>query len=535
MDTAVALAAMAEGDFPHAAHHVASALASDPERPDLLALLDQLVARVGGVHPALELFPLSSGMWYGAVAVRARLLAAHDANAGLDLLCQVAAARPDAPYLRWAVGWVDRLDPDRAAMSTSRLMRIEIAPWSIASMLARRAGYRDQAHALARAAYDRFPSWKAAIALANAAKALDRWDDAVAAWTLALVHDPSDVSARLDWADNLLDRGEHAEARAKYAEALALQPGHPWAAPSAMYVDWLLSPSLDHRRALARYASANPDNRRAAWLVGSATPWVGRLPPPSEATIHNLAQLRPEHLAGKLSMAVTALESPSSQFALRRALEAHGGGLSLTVSQVQSPDPRAPFGTPRWRLWAWEGTDARPALPPPSDPRPATVLAKLAARAFRSTDWIDAGPTIARQHGLTLDAEGSEALLRAALHPGAGPEWIRSWGWAHRLLHAAAFVAAGQPGWSGTAHRDLVWSMLGTREDWAAEAAIAAGAERATRDPEVRADLLPAFEALLAQRAPGYSCTAWALAVAIDRLGGGEVEEVLREHEDPEV
>ncbi|MEQ1505752.1 MAG: hypothetical protein ABMB14_26190, partial [Myxococcota bacterium] len=64
MDAAVARAAIADGDLAHAAHHVAAALASDPVRADLTALVDVLTAASGGRAAALALYPLEGGTWF---------------------------------------------------------------------------------------------------------------------------------------------------------------------------------------------------------------------------------------------------------------------------------------------------------------------------------------------------------------------------------------------------------------------------------------------------------------------------------------
>ena len=321
MDAAVATAAMDAHDLPHAAHHVAGALSGDPHRPELLALLDALCNQAGGTERTRDLFPLDGSTWFGVAAVHARLLAETEPDGALDLLCQVAVARPDIPYLAWAVAWTDRLDPASAATSAGRLLAIGASPgtpavegalvpalavlaalrarhpheaslWAVSSMLTRRAGRPTEAWELARTAFERFPSWNSAVALANACKAVDRWDEAQAGWRAALGFDPDDTSVRLDWGDTLLERWELATARAKYQEVLDRVPDHPWAVPSAAYVDWALVPGADLRLKLSTYADEHSDNERARFLADQATPWVGRLPPPSEATLGLLPQIR---------------------------------------------------------------------------------------------------------------------------------------------------------------------------------------------------------------------------------------------------
>lgn len=565
MDAAVARAAIAEHDLPHAAHHVAGALAADPHRPDLLAVLDELVHAATGVDAALELFSLAGGTWYGAAAVHARLLATTDPDNAFDLLCQIAAVRPDVPYLGWAAAWATRLDPAAAATSVGRLLAIDASPgtqaidgalipaldvlhalrhahpdestlWPIASMLTRRAGRPTEAWELARTAFQRFPSWNSAVALANACKVVDRWDEAQDAWRAAIGFDPDDVSVRLDWADTLLDRWELDLARARYQEVLDRNPDHPWAVPSVLYVDWARHPTTDRRLSLSAFAVQHPDNERARHLADQATPWIGRLPPPQEATISLLPALRTGNIR-TMSTALSHLEAPSSQLAARRFMASLGGELGFGVAAVPHPDPRLPFGTPRWALWTWHGIDADPAMGPPDDPAAGEVFAKLASSRYHAGQWLDHGVQIARQHGFgDLDANAAEQLLRAALHPPAGPGWAEPWDWQYRIAHAAALVFAGYPGWDGTVHRDALLSLLAARNDWFAIAAVTALTERARVDPVVRDEVRQLLQDVR-NDAPdaGYWCVGWPVTCALLRLGDDDpaLIEALRRHEDP--
>jgi hypothetical protein len=62
------------GDLKHAAFHVGGAFATNPDNQDGLELLDQTIALAGS--EALDLAPLSKGVYYGTAAVRAYILAA---------------------------------------------------------------------------------------------------------------------------------------------------------------------------------------------------------------------------------------------------------------------------------------------------------------------------------------------------------------------------------------------------------------------------------------------------------------------------
>lgn len=491
LDAAVALRAMAEGDLSHAAHHVAAAVAADPGRDDLLELVDRLAEAAGGTEPAIELFPLER-TWYGAAAVRARLMLEDTPDDALDLLCQIAVVRPDCPVLGWAVPHADRLDTEEAVGSLARLLGLELDPtspegealWSpvmellgallarepdveplatLAAMLTRRAGRLEEAYAMAVATWARFRSWRAAVAWANAARAVGRWDDAVRAWTEALSIEPDDLSVRLDWGDALLDRGELAAARERYAEVLAREADHAWAAPSALYVDWLRFPTASARLALTGWAAAHPDQPRAVELHETVTPWVGRLPDPFEE------------------------DEPSSE-----------------VVAVSS--------------------------------RVARVVAAVAVRPFHASGWTEAGAELARAEGVGTD--DATDLWQVAVTPTVLPVDPRfdAWGW--RTTHAAAFVLAALPGWDDTAHRMALLDLIEQPRVAPAVAAMAALAERGRGDPALRADVRDRLIAALDDPRPAV---AWAAACAMHRMRldtepalARVVLYTLRAYEDPQ-
>lgn len=574
MDAAVARVAMEQHDWSHAAHHVASALASDPSRADLLELLDELVERSG--LDGASLFPLEGEVWFGQAAAHARLLFDEGHwEPALDLLCQVAVTRPDAGFLVWLEDWFDAdddevvVDPDAAHQSFTRLLGVDLPPdeaaevlepalaairrlrvhhpehpalAGIASMLARRAGQVDEALQIARTSFERAPSWHGAVALANAARAADRWDEAEAAWGAALKLQPDDVSVRLDWADALLDRGDVAGARTLYRQVLDREPEHPWALPSALFCDFADQPSTARRWTLARWADNHPDEPRGAQLADRATAWVGWLPDPSEASVNVLPQVL-EALgkgAGTITLNLSALEGPSSQLAARRAAAAAGGELKFEIGAIPSPDLRLPFlGDARFRLFRWEGTVAEPGLAPVDDDRLVDLVGWLATRPYHPERWLDQGRELAEVRNL---GEGDvPALLALAVHPPPPPEGAPSWIWANRVVHAVAFLLAGMDGWAGTAHRDGLRSMLSVRNDWVAVAAAIACAERAREDDEVGAELRPLWIGILRDRPePGGWCLGWPAALAILRAGADDDPELrdalwrlLPSYEDP--
>jgi tetratricopeptide (TPR) repeat protein len=555
LDAAVARAAMAEGDLRHAAHHVAGALASDPSRADLLALLDDLAAAAGGTEPALALYPLQGpegGVWYGAVAAHARLLAATEPQTALDLLCQVAAAKPDVPYLAWASAWLERVEPLAATGSLYHLMKLPEIPANqpmllcggrlaqallretsepvvaaLASILTRRGGALQEALEVALRSFERSPTAQVGVALGGAYRALGQLKETQETWEKVLELTPGDLAVLLDLADTLLERQDLAAALARYEEVLRVEPEHPWAIPSGLYVKWLQQPTVLGRLALSHYADQHPDNRRARDLSDHATPWVGRLPPPRESSLGVLPQLqqKPRAAQGTVTLTLSHLESPSSQLAVRRFLRPHGGQLVLVIQQVPEPDARVPSRHPRFPLWRWTGTDAQPALPMPSDERASRLLETVARWPFHAPTWQQRGPAVAAELGLGPSFGHVEQILRAALHPPPAPEGTDSWLWAHRVLFAAALVLAGLPGWEGTVHRDALLSMAAVRNDWFAEAAVVGLTERALQEPAVREEVQTLLLAMLRDGpAAGYWCLGWPVTSSLVRLGQEDAE-----------
>ncbi|MCA9491241.1 MAG: hypothetical protein KC621_15025 [Myxococcales bacterium] len=340
--------------------------------------------------------------------------------------------RPDCAVLSWAVAHVDRLDAEEAVGSLARLLRLEVDPaspageaiWApvlavleallerepdveplatLAAMLTRRAGKLEEAHAMAVATWARFPSWRAAVAWANAARAVGRWDDAVRAWTEALRIDPEDLSVRLDWGDALLERGELLAARERYQEVLAREPDHPWAAPSVLYVDWLRFPTASARLALAGWAAAHPDQPRAVELDEQITPWVGRLPDPvadDDAPLEVAAVLS---RVVRVVAAVAARPFHAGDWTEAGAELARAEGVgtddATELWQVAVTPTVMPVD-PRYEAWGWRTTHAAAfvlaALPGWDDtahrmamldlveqPRTAPVVAAIAALAER--------------------------------------------------------------------------------------------------------------------------------------------------------
>ena len=448
MEAEVARVALAQGDLHHAAHHVDGILAADPTRADHLELFDAVCDAAG--DRVLEVFGFESEGWFGRAATHA--LAMHRSGwtaEALPLLCNVASVVPHVPYLAWTRSW-SLPDPAAVERSLKMLLRVQVpSAWQLAldcfvrraaeewpsnagilclaSIGARRAGQLAEAVAWARQAVATSETWMGLVALANACRAVGDWEGAEAAWERGLLLDPEDASLLLDWGDSLLERGELGEAAARYLMALERDPTNAWAIGSLRWLEYRGESSMAAWVAFARWVRAHPDNERGADLLASATPWMGWLPDPSEATAHALAQ----------------------------AAEAGSSPERLTVE---------------------------PAMPLPGA-QAQGLAATLAGQPYDSRRWMR------RAGELVLGAgpELIEELLAVAVHPPPVPQWSRVGVWLWRIQHAVAFLLAAMPGWrDDAAHVRALRSMIANRNDWTATAALAAVCARAERDPEVR-------------------------------------------------
>ncbi len=159
---------------------------------------------------------------------------------------------------------------------------------------------------------------------------------------IALGHDPNSVPVRLELGDRCLDAGKFAEAIRWYREALECEPEHAWALPS-LYAAQHLQGETGARTLLETYATAHPENQRAASLVRRGIPYVGFLPEPQEATLGILRQITalvaspkgPPH--GSCKVTLNAIEAPSLRLACSLGIAALGLDLDIpfTITDIQ--------------------------------------------------------------------------------------------------------------------------------------------------------------------------------------------------------
>lgn len=589
-DVEIARRALQEGELRHAAHHIGCALRADPTREEWVELLDEILAAAPDPL-ALSQAEEKQGLFVGTAAVRARTLVKLDRPVeALELLLDMIASQPSMAFETWAldllkddaVAW--GVDPARVRGFVSRIMGeypglvvegaarrrlLELLPvaerlhagWesdgdigACYAGILRKAGRLDEALPVAERAHASDPKWMTCVAVALAKRALGDLDGAREAFQRALEHDPEDLTARLDIADLFCEEGRTKDGVAWYEQVLARSPEHDWALPSMLFGRSLLEPVGPWWSRLQTYASAHPENERAAQLVahGLREPYRDFLPPPTEATVNLASRMldskRVPDPGSTFSVGLSALESPSSRLALEWAFP--GVRLAFEVT-LQEPDPRRPRGKVDFVLWRYEGTDPRPALPRP-DEEVARAVGRIAALPFSWKEWRKEcralGTLVGAARALELarvmchpPRPGSEEIVSGSVRPAGRvrslvgrlvgrppvaappPIWHGAMApavWIQRVQLASALALLYvDSGWSGSARRRILLDLARGPLDWSVEAAVVALTEAALECGEA----LPEVASLFTEMAdsiprPGACCYEGALLRGLLRL-----------------
>jgi tetratricopeptide (TPR) repeat protein len=367
--------------------------------------------------------------------------------------------------------------------------------------LFRKAGLFDEAEGVVRRALDESPDWHKATALGLLLREKGDVPGAEGAFRLALKMDPDDVSARLEAGDMLFNRGQWREALGWYDHALKADAQHKWALPSAQFCRWKLTGDEGHLRAMIELAKAGNQRARA---IHHREFW-NRLPEPTDATANFIRKFRqsirddPKQApSGEARMTISTLEAPSNYLAFRTEMAALGHDLRLKVEveKLPEPDTRWPITEVTYLLWDYDGTDAKPGLPPPGTDVVRAVAALAAAPFDEEVNWA-AASRVAEELGPARVGE----VLAVMVHPPAVPEGKSVLEWLPRVQHAAAQVAAQvDAGWEGSARREALLSVLLGPQDWATAAAIRALARVGREEEAYAPDIHDAFQELADSR-----------------------------------
>ncbi len=537
-DIEIALRALAEGDHPHAAFHVAMALADDPLREEWLDLFDHIVTEAP--DPDL-LVPLDgSNAFYGTAAARARVIARTGRPAlALELLMQVLSAVPHMDYEVWAIDWMtdvhetDELPqlalgrllgnlcyPSIGRLATRPAEKAQLGRFgplvqafadhpssstqpvvlALASGLNRRLGNFDAAAALAGASLAAGQTTFGYSALGLAYRAAGDYESAVETFEKAESLEPEDPSYPAERGRALWDAGDHAAATAAFATGLERGRGDNEAAMSHDYVAHKagLEPHEDPAW-LFRWLGddAGPDDIR--YLV---TPVVGWMSEPKEATVNVMVQLYEKYgddvADQSFSFALSAVEPPSALLAIAHWISGTSdlARSSVTIEKVQMPDPRRAFGDGPLdgggHIWTYDEVRAHQAVPAP----PAFVAEAITAVArppYFLPAWWSAAATAASKLGDATD----EQLLGTLVHPPDRDPSVPPWLWVfyHQIATALAIARLDEPWSDGRRHRLLMGLACGPT-DWTVGAAILALGQIALEEPDATRDVAEFLEAL---------------------------------------
>lgn len=584
-EIAIAEEALAEGDHPHAARHVAGALAHDPSRAEWRALLDRIVDEA---EDARALFQVERGGWFGEIAGQAHVLAhLGETQAAIDLVAQVAAFVPRRGYQSWLAEWLvrhrGRFDPGQTLHALASLSKgtvgflklraseralferwvpvalalvarpdgdaLRAETLTIGSGVLRRAGRHAEAVQAARRATRTRESDMAYSALGLALRAEGQWDAAVEAFRQGGRLAPGGPFAA-ERARTLLDAGRLADAERELPTTtgdVELDTLRAWLARRLR--NGAPSKSGWFTRAFSRTEAA-PDPRTLA--LAARLPEVcdadafrlvsvhgtAALPVPCDATANFVRQVFakkkdgswPKGPGNTVKLSSEVLEAPSARMAACLALGERPGGKALEYefTTVPRPDPRRPRRPVRDVIWIYRGPEKRdvgPALPPPGE-GVARILASVVGTPYFLPRWWQ----LAREHGPELGPEGVDEILGAMIHPPLPPADldVDAAEWVFRHQVAGAFLLAHvDGGWKDSRRRQVLFSLVDGTLDWTTDAAILALRELALDEPEALPEIEERFWTLKGEvPRPGHPWFAATLAWSYLRLPGSPADRV---------
>lgn len=544
-------------DLAHGVHHLVEVLAAAPAHPPFLALVEAYDRASGGIEALLPARD-SGQLYYANEALRALAWMKQGRLAdGVDLLIQVARAKPDVHYLdAWVLDRLVRgiapLGPELGAhLITSVLMSFpeyeemtarrvvaarkwarlairfgresqlprETAPVAdmMISGLCRKAGLYEEGLALLEEAIRSRPSWHAHTARALLLRRAGDLAAAQKSFEHAIAIEPHNDAAYLEAGDMFFENERWTDARSYYEQVLQRNPDHPWALPSALFCAWRQqssAPFPDGTFPDALDRLARDDNSRALGLYDPFRPFVGYVPEPFDATtnaIRNLVE-KVDAASAKpgqsFKLTTSDVEAPSNRI-LMRLLYGDRMSLDLRYGNVASPDPREPHSPVRFRLWRLENEVLVPALPAPSK-RVADTVRALATKPFHIIRTWSAASRLAAD----LRREDVPELLACVVHPLAMPDGSSprdAFSWVPRVQVCALLTAAqicSDEQWNTSIRRDALLSVLHGPMDWSTSAAIVALARVAYDDNLALLDVHCAFAKLDASR-PDSGAVPW--------------------------
>lgn len=515
--------------------HLARLLPQYPLHPHVLGLLEQLLAITPDPFQLVPHAPPD----YGTAAIQAYVFGRVGRGAeAYAVLRQLASTNHASGIIDWALPWLDarQLSNEQRAEAVSLYFtsahyrfgnRKDLPPEAIAVVkrwlpharqvmtgrpfsdpqflvyipMLRQAGEMDEAIRLSQERHRYENSYHSAVSLAATYREARRFNEWLAASHEVLRVAPNDVATRLDLGDCYWEQLKNLEEAEKwYSEALRFEPNQPWAKPSLFAVKFFRTNDAKWRDELEDYAEANPQDPRTQICLGRLTPYFTEFMNPGDASINIMNEVADkveaaiksagskEPRTGRIKLKTTGLDVPSCRLSIDRQLQLWGGGIALEreVSGMQSPDPRQPRASVRYRLWTYDGTTPRPAVaPPPANV--STAVAQLAVVPYDIGTWS----SYAVQIGAQLGEQNISAILGVMAYPPDAPPGIRMWDWTAKIQFAAAFILAG----TGPNAFDVLCDLANGPLDWTTAAAVVALVAIARH----RLDLAPRVRQLLSE------------------------------------
>jgi tetratricopeptide (TPR) repeat protein len=528
----------------HGAEHLANLLHFDPGNREWMALFDQYVDKTNGDFE--KLIPRGDKLFAATEAMRALIWQRQGRLAeAVALIVQVTPATHPRYLHEWALGWVEPKGAIESLTKDNTLHLVALAlnntpearvatvaqvrharRWAAVTERAlqpadadgmtvmlragtlRKAGRFDDALAVVRPALEAAPDWNKAVAMGLILRQKGDRMAASDAFEVAQRIDPDNMATYLEGGDTFFEAEHWNEARSWYRRALAKEPAQEWAKPSDLFCEWKLTGDQAFFDRVVELAKAGNGRANNLWSAAFDQPHV-----PQDATANILRQALDSiaksaangGAGGSINIDVSSLEAPSNGLAFALALAAKGADITVKSrpAAIPEPDPRQPIDAVRYRLWNYQGTDATPGLPPPSE-RVRQAIAELAQGTFDRHLSFARASRVAEQLGPQALAD----ILATMVHPPPLPPDRDALEFLPRIqleaMHVAAQVDAG---WQGSERRTALMSVLFGPMDWTTNAAIDVLAFLAERNPAYAFDIHKSFE-FLEQKRPqgGYCC-----------------------------
>jgi tetratricopeptide (TPR) repeat protein len=537
--------ALEEGDYFHAAQHLASLIVFDPIGEEHKGLLDSWMRRAGPDGLQWLASEESDNQFFGQIALRAELLSRlGSCDESVKLILTFVGKQCDARFLTWLTQWIDRmgwlegLDLGHFVKSVEiclsvmklanedvfegllKILEILVLTYPeherlnyMQAVLARRAG-DDRAMEMAEECHEEFPGYWACLALGGALREEGELEKAIELYQEGLDYEPQDIGLRLDLGDLLHDAGDLEASLDIYEEALDIEPGQPVAAASTTYLRYSLEGDLGLRDELDDMARSG--NRRALRFLFWLETYRTHLPTP-DSSIVTVAIHAVENKAQIESLTISSLEPPSAIMALDYSLKSfHAESIpKLSFTEIPEPDPRKPRKLVRNSLWVYKGKKARPAMEPPSM-KVAHAISTIAQTPYDSARWSE----MARLQAGRFRGLEDDILATMCQPPPLPANDEEPWSWPFRVQVVAAMLLSRSPH-SWKSRRKTLRELLFGVVDWTSTAAIIAMTQLAEDEPELGYEIFLDLIELFGEEEAGpiwYQCILYPLFQCLPRL-----------------